>query len=84
MHDIKRNIYAFYDKNKYYIISDKELKLLNIEYSKNEKDIQNMWCNFYKVVAIKERKNERVRMNFMPKKYWENIIEMRDINENSN
>lgn len=84
LHDIKRNIYAFYDKNKYYIISDKELKLLNIEYSKNEKDIQNMWCSFYKIVAIKERKNERVRMNFMPKKYWENIIEMRNINENSN
>lgn len=84
IHDEKRNIYAFYDKNKYYIVDSKELKLLNIEYSENEKNIENMWCNFYKTIAIKERKNERVRMNFMPKKYWENIIEMRNLNEESN
>lgn len=84
LHDEKRNIYVFYDKNKYYVVSDSELKLLNIEYSENEKDIENMWCSFYKTIAIKERKNEKVRMNFMPKKYWKNIVEMRNINENSN
>ena len=49
----------------------------------SEKEIQELWKTFYKTVAIKERKNERCRMNFMPKKYWKYIIELEDLNEKS-
>jgi len=44
--------------------------------SEEEKDYQKLWKLFYDTVAIEERRNERCRMNFMPKKYWKNITEM--------
>jgi len=40
-----------------------------------EKDYQKLWRLFYNTVAIEERRNERCRMNFMPKKYWKNMTE---------
>ena len=43
-----------------------------------------MWKTFYNTIGIEERKNNRCRMNFMPKKYWKYILEVGDINEESN
>lgn len=74
--DVKRNIVCycdghinFYDGNTINISLD-----LNI----NENEYVDMWKSFYDTIGIKERKNERCRMNFMPKKYWKYIVEMSD------
>ena len=40
--------------------------------------IEELWKDFYKIIGINERKNDRCRMNFMPKKYWKYMIEMSD------
>ena len=37
---------------------------------------QELWKSFFKTIGINERKNKKVQINFMPKKYWEYIIEM--------
>lgn len=43
------------------------------------KNFFNKNCgNFFKTIGINERKNKKVQINFMPKKYWEYIIEMED------
>ena len=76
--DIKRNILSIYDKKNYYIVSENEFKLHDKTISNNEKNIEELWKDFYKTICIKTRKNDRCRMNFMPKKYWKNIIEMSD------
>lgn len=39
---------------------------------------QELWKSFFKVIGINDRKNKKVQINFMPKKYWEYIIEMED------
>lgn len=40
------------------------------------KDIyEDMWCAFYKSVAISQRTNPRLQQSYMPKRYWKNIIE---------
>ena len=31
---------------------------------------------FFKTISIKERKNPRCQMQFMPKKYWKNLLEV--------
>ena len=31
---------------------------------------------FHKTIGIKERENRRCQQNFMPKKYWKNMLEM--------
>ncbi len=76
--DVKRNIVSVYDKKDFYILDGEEFKLIGNKESSSEKLIQDMWIAFYKTIGIKERKNDRCRRNFMPKKYWKNIIEMRD------
>lgn len=79
--DIKRNIICIYDKKDINFFYDVDLNLNSL--SSNEILIEELWKNFYKTIGIKERKNSRCRMNFMPKKYWKYIIEMSDEIETS-
>ena len=80
IHDTKRNLISVYDKKDYYLIADCNLK---INLQKKDQEYEELWCTFYDTIGIKERKNNRCRLNFMPKKYWKNIIEMRNENEKS-
>lgn len=82
--DTNHEIISLYDKKRFYIFDSNTLKIKNIELSDNEETIEILWKNFYQTIGIKERKNDRCRMNFMPKKYWKNIIEMSDEIEKSN
>lgn len=43
-----------------------------------EAQYQALWKKFYHTVAIKGRENPRCRMTHMPKRYWENMLEVRD------
>lgn len=82
--DENRNIISLYDKKKYYIINGDEIRFFDIKLSSEETNLEILWKTFYKTIAIKERTNKRCQMNFMPKKYWQNIIEMSDQIEKSN
>lgn len=72
IHDIKRNYVAIYEQNKLEFFDVEEL---NIEYSKDEIKYQNLWNIFFKAISIKERKNLKQQVSFMPKKYWKYLIE---------
>lgn len=75
IHDTKREIYAIYDKKKIIYLTNEEIIDLNLE--KDDEDlIEDLWKTFYKTIGIKERENKRCRQNFMPKKYWKNMLEM--------
>lgn len=76
--DVKRGFISVYDKKNYNIYSENELNLFPFQKSNIEIEMQNLWKLFYQTIGIKERKNERCRMNFMPKKYWKHMIEMSD------
>lgn len=76
--DQKRRIISMYDKNNFYILMEDDIKLLELDVSDNEYNIESLWKSFYKNIGIKERQNDRCRMNFMPKKYWKNITEVSD------
>ena len=82
--DQKRKQYCFYNQKKLYFLNEKDVIKLNLELSKNEKNVENLWCCFFKTIAIKERENKKCQMNFMPKKYWKNIIEMEEEYEKDN
>lgn len=74
--DVKRKIISIYDKKKFVILSEDEF-FINLEKeSDNEKEMENLWRTFYQTIGIQERKNDRCRRNFMPKKYWKYITEM--------
>lgn len=74
--DTKRNIYALYDTKKVIYLTDEDIIKLNLNISSNEELMEDLWKTFFKTVAIKERYNPKCQMNFMPKKYWKNMLEM--------
>ena len=74
IHDEKRNIVAFYDNKKlqFYYNIDFELKdLKHDEYGM-------LWKEYFKRISIKERENKRCQKNFMPKRYWHNMLEVKE------
>lgn len=74
--DIKREIYAVYNKKKIIFLKKDEVVKLNLDFSKEEMLFEDLWKTFFKTVAIKERENKKCQMNHMPKKYWSNMLEM--------
>ena len=43
-----------------------------------EEQYRALWRQFYKTIAIEARHNPKCRMTHMPKRYWENMTEMRE------
>lgn len=76
--DVTRSLIGVYDKKNFGLYSEDELKLFELEKTKNEIEMEELWKLFYQTIGIKERKNDRCRMNFMPKKYWKYMIEVSD------
>lgn len=81
--DINRKIISIYDKKHFYILDENEFNITNLIVSNNERYNEELWKTFYKAIGIEERKNDRCRMNFMPKKYWKYITEMSEEYEKS-
>lgn len=73
IHDKNRNLCFIYDCKEYKIIDSKNIKIPDI--SENEKKYQELWKIFFKTISIKERKNSKCQMQYMPKKYWKDLIE---------
>ena len=46
------------------------------ESGKQEDEYFHLWRAYYRSIGIAERKNSRLRMSFMPKKYWKHLPEM--------
>ncbi len=73
IHDKNRNI-AFLYNTKEYIIKEAS-NSLSLNLSEEEKKYQMLWKTFFDTIAIKERINPRLQMQFMPKKYWQDLTE---------
>lgn len=76
IHDKKRNISAVFDGENM-VLTDK-IPSITDEKTNTEDEYASLWKTFFKTIAIKERKNLRTQMQFMPKKYWKNIVEIQD------
>lgn len=81
--DEKRNIYALYNKKKIMYIKEENLPK-NLLLNNKEEQIEDLWKTYFQTTTIATRKNLKCQQNFMPKKYWKNIIEMEDNYEASN
>lgn len=74
IHDKNRNIAFLYNTKKYEIIDSSSIKIPNI--TEEEKLYQELWKAFFNTIAIKERTNKKLQMQFMPKKYWQDLTEI--------
>lgn len=73
IHDKRRNIVLLYNTKEYLITEAENLKITSL--SEKELLFQNLWRTFYNSIGIKERKNSKLRIKCMPKKYWQDLIE---------
>lgn len=78
IYDKKRNIASVYENNKYIIGTLSEVNLKDINENSNETIYSNLWKDYFNNISIKERKNLKCQMNFMPKKYWKYLTEMEE------
>lgn len=78
IHDVSRNLLCFYDKKKVTFCNGEDIQLQTIKVN-DEGEMEELWRVFFQTIAIKERKNLRCQQSFMPKKYWQDMLEMEDV-----
>lgn len=66
-----------YDNKHGEIVEADNIQLPEID--ENEENMQKLWKLFYDTIAIKERNNPKCRMNFMPKRTWDMLPEMKNL-----
>lgn len=73
IHDVKRQKAAFADRGRW------ELRALSRafapEYTPDEEVCRALWKKYFIHAAIQERINPRCQKNFMPKRYWQHLVE---------
>lgn len=74
IHDIRRNIIGIYDTVKSVVFQNNSK--LNIYLSEDEEYIQRLFKNYYKTITITERKNKKLMLGFMAKRYHKHLIEL--------
>ncbi|SHF37858.1 probable DNA metabolism protein [Caldanaerobius fijiensis DSM 17918] len=74
IHDVKRNISVVYDK-KQWVITDIPPNPDMLIDSREETEYQNMWKEYFKNIAIKERLNPKLQRQYMPHRYWKYLVE---------
>lgn len=75
IHDIRRNMAAYYDGTHIEIVRV-ENPDLHPRHSGAEEEFRNLWRGYWKHMAIEERRNPDLQRSFLPKKYWSCLTEM--------
>lgn len=73
IHDVQRGMGAFYDKKDWVM---KEIDMNPIQtINEEEIEVQRLWREYYKSIAIKNRINPRLQRRNMPARYWKYLVE---------
>lgn len=75
IHDIKRNIGAVYNGEKWDLFDLELDKSKSIPSSSKEEEYDKLWQEYFKTIAIKNRENPKVQKGYMPVRYWKNLNE---------
>ncbi|HHY78438.1 MAG TPA: DUF4130 domain-containing protein, partial [Clostridiales bacterium] len=65
----------FYDKSKWFI-SNIDIKK-DLIFHEKEMFYQELWKRYFESITIKNRLNPKLQANFMPKRYWKYLVEMK-------
>lgn len=76
IYDEVHNIAGIYDGESWVLAETNELDLP--AHSSDEAVMQSAWKRFYDAVSIPARYHPELRRQHMPKRFWKNILEVRD------
>lgn len=77
LHDRRRRMGVYYDRHEAVLV-DIPNTLPHVAVSDEEGQVSSLWKQYYRDIAIGARRNDRLRQQFMPKKYWPYLIELTD------
>lgn len=80
VYDIKRNYGLYYDLHDAEFISMefsdvKSAVNITASFNEDEEVYQHLWKNYFKSVNIASRKNTRLHIRHIPKRYWKHLTE---------
>ena len=80
IYDLRRKYGVFYDLKNVEIVSlDLDLKLIDDKsssvFSDSEIEYQKLWWEYFDHTNIKERKNTKLHLQHVPKRYWKYLTE---------
>lgn len=80
IYDIKRDKGLFYDLNKVELVqfekkSSTATETLSIHLDSSEIEFQKLWKSYFKNTNITSRKNLKLHLQHVPKRYWKYLIE---------
>ncbi|MEW6535529.1 MAG: TIGR03915 family putative DNA repair protein [Candidatus Auribacterota bacterium] len=76
IHDVPRSTAALFDRESWYITKIEQTSVP--ELSQDELHCQSLWRQYFSAIAIKERINPKLQRQFLPKRYWDYLVEMQD------
>ncbi len=76
IYDENHRIAGVYEGKEWYLVKTDSLMLP--EHSAEEEVMQAAWKRFYNTIAVESRYNPELRRQFMPKRFWKNITEMKE------
>ncbi|MBV7440019.1 TIGR03915 family putative DNA repair protein [Weeksellaceae bacterium TAE3-ERU29] len=78
IYDVKRNYALFYDLKNCEILYPSDnfnLNNLDVLLHEEEKNYQKLWQRYFIKTGIEERKNTKLHVRFLPKRYWKYLTE---------
>ncbi|UJH91047.1 TIGR03915 family putative DNA repair protein [Antarcticibacterium sp. 1MA-6-2] len=87
IYDSGRNFGIFYDLEKAVYINLKDYDNHNNRsqnkgiFDDSEKEFENLWQNYFNSVNIQSRKNSRLHVQHVPKRYWKYLSEKRPLHK---
>lgn len=63
-----------------YLIADASSLNLDLtkEYSPEEEEYRRLWCSFFEAIDIESRRNSRLQIQNIPKRFWADTVELPD------
>ncbi|MEG0505196.1 MAG: TIGR03915 family putative DNA repair protein, partial [Raoultibacter sp.] len=77
IYDEVHHVAGIYEGREWYLV--KTDKLTVPDRSAEERVMQDAWKRFYDTIAVESRYNPELRRQFMPKRLWKNISEMKEV-----
>lgn len=79
IYDTKRNFGVYYDLNRTIpvelVTESNQLPMTSIPLSEKENQYQRLWKSYFKSTNIESRKNTKLHLRHVPKRYWKYLTE---------